>query len=60
MENKYYDSNKRVRNYLKSLGFKYEKIQKHPDVSTFRFKITPQLEAALREYSKLNPKTYND
>jgi hypothetical protein len=40
-----------MRNYLSSLGFKYEKIKIREDISTFRFEVTPELQEALTNYT---------
>lgn len=52
MNREYYDANKNMRNYLKSKGFRYDKIQINEYIWTFRFKWSESLDEALAEYSK--------
>lgn len=47
-----FDANKKQRDFLSGLGFKYNKvtISEVPYVTTFRFELTEQLKQALNFY----------
>ncbi len=56
MGNKHFDANKKQRDFLSGLGFKYNKvtINDEPLITTFRFDVSEQLKIALKFYNDFN------